>query len=445
MIRRLRRTFDALRARGRFEREMREELDAHVQHRADDLTASGMGRTEAQRQARVELGAIESYKEQCRDERGLAVARPFLGLWSDVSLAARRLAATPLFLLFAVVSLSLGIGVTTAAYSILYALLWKPLGITDVDNVAVVTIANDTGRPRWRNALSLPDFEELRHRQRVFSDVAAAGMTFQTMNSPAASEMAGLESVSGNFFATVGLESAIGRTIQPGDDDISAAVVVISDRLWRRQFEADSGIVGKTVRIGGHAFEIIGVMPGTFEGLHANILSPAGWIPLRTSARFLPTTNGIPAATRADLTVIGRVIRDRSIPNAAVELAAMGAVLDREAPLLNPASKDGVRSVAKRQWSARPIASPDDGASPNRMGATLIAIVGLVLVVACTNLANLMLSRSAARQHEIAVRRALGASRWRLVRELLVETVLIAAVGGVVPIVVLQALLHVAT
>jgi hypothetical protein len=131
MLGRLRHTLDAVITRTRFEREMREELRLHIQHRADDVVARGMSRDDAVRQARLEFGAIEKYKEQCRDERGFAAVRPLHGIGADVRLAARRLLATPQFLIFAVVSLGVGIGVTTASYSLLQALVRKPIAVTD--------------------------------------------------------------------------------------------------------------------------------------------------------------------------------------------------------------------------------------------------------------------------------------------------------------------------
>jgi hypothetical protein len=364
LLRRLRRACDAVWTRARFERDMRDEIHAHIQHRADDLASRGMTPDEAARRARLEFGAINSWKEQCRDARGVALVRPFLGLFGDIAFACRRLLATPLFLAFAVLSLALGVSVTTTVYSTLYALLWKPLGIRDAPQVAVVTASD--GRERWRSTMSGPDFEDLRQRQQSFADVAAYREIMQPLELPRASELAVIEAVTGNYFGALGVGAAHGRVLQPSDDERGAPVLVLSDVIWRRRFDADPAVVGKTVRIGGWPVEIVGVAQTTFAGLQSTGgRPPAGWMPLSTSAQLArPAPASADPRDRRDLTVVGRLAPERTATTAAAELAAIGATLDGAHPAHAFRAGDGARLVVARRWSARPAAASTTCSSP---------------------------------------------------------------------------------
>jgi predicted permease len=444
MLRRLRHTVDAIVSRARFERDMRDELRIHVEQRTQDLTAAGLSPVEARRKAGVEFGSAEAYKEQCRDARGFAAFRPFHGLAADFRLATRRLLATPQFLIFAVLSLAIGIGVTTGVYSVLYSLIWQPLGIVDAHRVVFVAAPGSGGQPISRTLVSRPDFDDLRAAQRSFTTLAASAPFYQTLVTPAVSDALEGEAVTGDYFRTLGVEPIVGRSLQPRDDETAARVVVLNDRVWRSRFDADPGIVGRVVRLGGQPFEVVGVAPPTFDGIERMPGRTGGWIPLRTTAAF--ATAG-PAATeprqRGSLTVVGRLAPDRTQLAAAAELASVAKRLDAEFPLRTTRSGDRTTVPLPRGWSARFVDDTND--TDWRMAALILALVGLVLVVACTNLANLMLARGAARQREFAVRRALGAARWRLVRELSVESAVLASLGGVFALIVTRALLALAT
>jgi predicted permease len=372
----------------------------------------------------------------------------FDGLLRDLILAARRLLATPLFLIFAVASISIGIATTTAAYSILYALLWKPLGIHQPDQVvAVGTRSVTSGALLWRNAASLADFEALDARQQGLEDLAALTAGSYTFVTPSSSEVANFEAVSGKFFRTIRVQARLGRMIQAEDDARQADVVVLSDRTWRTRFHGDRNIVGKTAKIGGRPFEIVGVAPESFPGLTMRMLSVAGWLPLRTANTLVVRrlTRPEDERHRARLAVLGRLPSSGALTNASSEIEAIGAARDVEAPTRAiPIGKDSTYRFP-RAWTLKSIATADDVPMQANVAVLLLTLVGLVLVVACTNLGNLTLSRGAYRQHELAVRRALGATRWRLVRELFAETVLIATLASICTVLLTQALLVFAT
>jgi predicted permease len=446
LLRRLRCTLDAILSRARFERDLRDEVRQHLDARSGDLIASGVPPADASRQARVEFGAMETYKELCRDARGFAPFRPFHGLAADVRLGARRLLATPQFLAFAVLSLAVGIGVTTAVYSILYSLLWQPMAIADPATAVFVAAPGGGGRPLMRARLSDVDFRDLQDAQRTMSAVAASLYVGLPLAGPARTEYVEGEAVTADYFRVTGIVARRGRTIGIDDDTTAAAVMVISDRVWRARFDADPHVVGRVVRFGGRPFAIIGVAAPGFDGINHAPTRTGVWIPLSAAAGLAGVAT--PAATPPPLrlTVLGRLAAGRSAHDAAADVAAVARRLDVSRPLrVADAVGNGTTVyVTKRPWSAR--AADDTGVDADSRVATLVVLlVALVLGVACTNLANLMLARGALRQQEFAVRRALGASRWRLVRELCVEGGLVALMGGAAAVLLLALLLRLAT
>lgn len=441
MLRRIRHMLDAVIARTRFERDLRDELRIHAEQRAQDLINAGISAPEAMRQARMELGAVETYKEQCRDARGFAAFRPFHGLGGDVRLAARRLLATPQFLVFAVMSLAIGIAVTTAVYSVVNSLLWGPIGVAQPDRTIFVAPPGPGTGP-MRTWMSKPDFDDLIAAQKGFRSLGASRVVFKTLVGSSHSELVAVEAVSGEYFATVGVLAAIGRTIQPQDDASRAAVMVLSDRVWRGRFEADPKVVGRVVKFGGQAFEVIGVARAEFNGLDHMMHRARAWIPLSATALFESARGpSIDPREVSELTVIGLLRPGATVSSAAAELAIIAGRLDAEFPR-HGGSK--YNPPMQRRWSARLIDSMD-GRVESRFGSLIVALIGLVLVVACMNLANLMLARGTTRQREFAVRRALGASRWRIVRELCAESALVAVLGGVAAYVLTRVLLTLAT
>ncbi len=343
------------------------------------------------------------------------------GFVGDLRLAARRLAATPLFSIFAVMSLAVGVGLTTAVYSIVDSIFLRDTGIRDPDRLLFVVTPYD-GR-MLKGFISVPEFHHLRLTQTSFRDISASTTFHPPVVLPSGTELLQTEAVVGNYFSTVGIDAAIGRTIQTEDDEERARVVVLSHSLWRSRFGADRGIVGRTIRISGEPFEIIGVVAAPFEGASGGVPGTRVWIPLGVSV----------TAPREDhLLVFGRLALTRTTDTASAELGAIAANLDGIMPL-SPARP------MERRWKAKSItAITQDDTLVRRAGLTIVSLVVLVLAVACTNLANLVLARGTTRQSEIAVRRALGASRWRLVREQSAESLIIAIAGAAAAALVFQ-------
>ena len=353
----------------------------------------------------------------------------------DLKLAARRLLATPLFTIFAVLSLAVGVGVTTAVYSVVHSLFLKDLGIRDPDQVAFVVMP---GEGRFlRGSISHPDFQDLRAAQTSFTRISAAASIAPSLATSSTTEVVPAEAVDGDYFSTLGVTTVVGRTIQLDDDVTGARVAVLSHGMWRARFAADPAVVGRTVRISGQTFEVIGVAAPGFEGASGALPFTRLWIPLGAEAS-LAAQSQIAPRDRRRLLVFGRLMPTVSAERASAELRAIAAGLDSAFPPRITATNIG---PSQRTWSAKSITTIlEEDEWLRRFGWMLVALVGLVLVVACTNLANLVLARGITRQRDLAVRLALGASRWRVVREQCSESLLLAIGGAVASFVIFQSL-----
>lgn len=364
---------------------------------------------------------------------------------TDLRLAARRLLATPLFTIFAILSLAIGVAVTTAVYSVVDSIFLRDTGARDPDRLVMVVSPYD-GRI-INGSISLPDFQDLRAAQTSFTSISASARFTPAVASSSTTELLPAEAVDGAYFSTLGVSAAIGRTIQPADDAGAARVVVLSHALWRRRFAANPAVVGQTIRISGQPFEVVGVAAASFEGVSGPLPGTRLWIPLSASAlraavdkaaEASAQRSAIPPRDRRQLVVFGRLKPAVTAAAASAEVSAIAATLDTSFP---PRTPTGRPRATERPWQGKTMAAiASDDLYLRRVGLTIVALVALVLAVACTNLANLVLARGAARQHEIAVRRALGASRWRLVREQCAESLLLATAGGLAAYVVFQGL-----
>jgi predicted permease len=343
----------------------------------------------------------------------------------DLVVAARRLRATPVFTLFAAASLALGMGATTAVYSAVYSLLWKPSGAQDADRIAVLVRSTPAGGRA--ESVTREDLDALQAVEACCERIAASARVAITVGDGRWSEGVSGEAVTGAYFQLLGVRAALGRVVFGADDTPSSPpVVVLSHRLWRTRLAADPAVVGRVLRLNGRPVEVVGVVDPAFAGFGPAVLAGTdAWVPVATW----------PAERRSRFTILGRLREGHLVGDAAREFAAAGRRLD--------AVSSGTEAAAGRQWSA---ASYSDALSgPARRGLPLgmivMGLVGLVLAVASANLANLVLGRGASRRHELAVCRALGASRWRLVREQLGESLILGSLGAVGAYVVIRALL----
>jgi putative ABC transport system permease protein len=338
----------------------------------------------------------------------------------DFRLALRRLRMTPGFTLFAVVSLALGIGVSTAIYSAVRTLLWMPLGVPRAEEIVALTSS------RVMLAVSWPDFQDLLAQQTSFRVLGASSPIRTALASPRHAEIVMGDAVSGGYFAAIEVAPLHGRLLNPNDERESARVAVISESLWRRHFQADPAVVGLSVRLGGLPFEIVGVVKGTFHGLD-RFWARSVWVPVTAlPAESLTTFNSYGGAgdrARASAVAYGRLKPDVPVARAIGEAGVIGQRLDAAYP------RDRQQ---RRDWSLRvnaAVAGPESEGI-NTIAGMILTGVAMLLLIACSNLANLALAKGTSRSQETAVRTALGASRWRLVREQLVESSLLVVAGG---------------
>jgi putative ABC transport system permease protein len=411
--------------RGRFEADLSDELRTHIDHRADDLVREGLTRDEAERRARVEFGAIERYERDVRRERTVAtIVTKVDHLWGDARIALRHLRAAPLFTVFSIGTLALGIGVTTAAYSFIYSLVWQPVGVRERDRIVVVH--------QWAGyqlGFSGPELADVRDRRSVFDGVEAFAPFMSALSADGTSELVAGEAVSGGFFQLLGVEAVAGRLIVPRDDRSDApAVIVLSEAVWRRRFGGDPGVVGRSLRMADRVFVVIGVAPSAFRGVSSLGRVPqSAWVPLSAAPGSSPGFRlDLSSRARQSLTLVARLAPGLTRDQAQSQLKPLAAQFDVLAPI-----DTGRRREPRSIHVASAFDDPRLRGTASEMARVVLALPALVLLVACTNLANLVLSRGASRRHEFAVRRALGAPRARLIRQQLLEGAMVAAAGGV--------------
>jgi predicted permease len=301
------------------------------------------------------------------------------------------------------------------------------------------------------HAFAWPDFRDYRGRQTAFRDVAAFGAVRQTVAAAGGSETALVEVVSGAYFDVLGVEPALGRTLQPRDDQPGAPyTIVLGHGTWQRVFGGRQDVVGQTARVGGHLFEVVGVAPREFRGLiNSGLHASSAWVPFQAAPLFDSTGMAESGEDRSRrwLHPVGRLAEGRSMQDAAAELTAIAGQLDAAFPLGENITDARFRTPYRvsRPWALRPmLAVPVNlSAAPRVTWLAVVATiaVGLVLMVACSNLANLMVARGTERRQEMAVRLALGASRGRLVRAALAESGLLAAAGGVAGVMLARVLM----
>jgi len=388
--------------RARMERDMADELAAHMAHRADDLVRSGCSQAEAARRARLEFGAVEGYKESCREARGLAW---FDELRGNLRFTLRSLRASPGYTFAAVLSLAIGIGANLCAFVSVNSIILHPFPFPDIDRVML--LGETSSKLGWhRDPVAPANYFDWKENSRSFASLSAVRPWDALLTGTGEPERVIAARVTADFFGTLGMAPATGRGFvdhecQPGADN-----VVVVSRAFQKSHVVS---LGQTVSLDGRASTIIGVMPDDFDfPLATEIWAPLAYNPEGKARRSGP-----------ELAVVGRLKPDATVERARGEMAVLAATLARR----YPQSNDG------RGISIEPIRQMNEITS--RFLVIILCAAGFVLLLACANIGNLQLARFTARQREFGLRAALGASRFRLIRQLLTECVAISAAGGV--------------
>ena len=405
-MRSLRHLLSTILGRSRMEADLAEELRFHIQSRTEHLMRSGLSASEAERQARIEFGAVEAYKESCREASGLAW---FDELRGNLRYTLRTLRNNPGFTLAAVLSLAVGIGVNTSAFSSVNSLVLHPFPFPHLDRVMTVW-GTDVNVASARTRLAAGNFFDWKENSGAFEYLSAYRGWNATLTGVDDPQRLRAAQVSADFFETFAMHPRLGRSFSKADSEPGRdALAIVSDAFWKTQLASVPAPLGKTISLDTRTYTVIGVMPEEFDfPLGTELWTPLALTPLQKSNR-----------DRADLWVYGRLKPGTSIEQARAEITSLSAELERRYPKTN----------AGHGVVINPLTESINEVT-DRFTVILLGAATFVLLLACANVANLQLARSTARQREIGLRAALGASRFRIARELLTESVVIGILGG---------------
>jgi predicted permease len=432
--------------RRQLDAEMQSELEFHIENYAADLVRSGLSREEAMRRARLELGSVTARKEDCRESLGL---RLWDDLLADISYGLRMLKKSPGFTAVAVVSLALGIGANTIIFTLAKVAMLDTLAVPHAEQLRLFTLEipsrdspvhgfwgsfyHGAHGGRETTSFSYPVYQILRRENHSLEDLFAfkelTGYNRLTATIDGHAQVVSGQLVSGNYYQQLGVSTELGRPIEPSDDGKpgQGQVAVISDGLWARAFGRSPSVIGKTIGLNLIPITIVGVNDPDFTGAARVQGSPDVFVPLSMQPVLLPKRE---ESLLTDSKTWWVQIMGRAKPGVsdAAATAEFSVNLNQAIRATLPVAKDAVMPIL-----TLPSGSRGMNQSAKDMGTqiyVLLSLVGLVLLLACANIANLLLARSAARQREVSVRMALGASRGRVLRQVFTESLLLSCLGG---------------
>ena len=413
----------ALFAGGRLDRELQEELRSHLDMETEANVRRGMSEDEARRTALLAFGNITQTTELYRDRRGIPALETFL---QDIRYAARTARKAPAFTAVAIISLALGIGCNTAVFSLLNAVLWRPLPVESSDRL--ITLSLQQPGDEATAAFSYPDYRDLRQRVgKAFVDILAYRVGLDGLSANGSADRVMVHYVSGNYFSLLGVKPALGRLILPSEAERLNAdpILVLGYSYWQARFAGDTNVVGKRVLIDGHPLTIVGVAAPEFRSVQG-LIDVQAYLPLG----MLLVEGNYPrdvldARSMRMFSLVGRLRPEVK----EAQVRSLLKAVSRQLALQNPTVLTGATIDAQPEALSRlPL-----GESRRLMtvSALFLALAALVLVLTCVNLTNLLLIRGMARERELAMRAALGASRGRLLRQLLTESLMLGISGAV--------------
>ena len=409
-----------------------DEIEAHLEMQAEEFVRHGMSPADARLAARRRFGGVDQIKEQYRDQRGIPALE---SLVRDVGYSVRLLRRTPGFAVTAIVTLAIGIGSTTAMFTLLNRALLQPLPVNRPDRLVALNNFSESGAfPTF----SYPTYRDLRARSEAFAGLVGYRFAPLSVSHDGVNERIWGYLVTGNYFDVLGVPAHIGRALQPSDDERAGAhpVTVVSYRFWQQRLGGAAAALGRSILVNGRSYTVVGVAPRGFFGTEV-VAAPDLWFPMAMQPQIENAPSWLERRDVENVFVIGRLAPHVTSEQATAIMAGATRRLAEEYPDVEgntrvALSRPGLIGTAMR--------APVLG-----FAGLLLLLAALVLLLACVNLANLLLARGADRRREIAVRLSIGAGRWSLVRQLLTESVLLSVAAGALGLVLAVWLVGLAT